>query len=329
MTIRRSLPYVLALAIALAMPALAVPDGGGDGDHGRDGTPSQVGNPSGSGHGDHGDDNQAGSPPPAADSGNTGEQDDHGNDGAADNQGPNNNPDNQGNNGAATVERFRSNLAATPAGTAIGASGNVDVRAQDQLQRLKVEIEANVPDGTMFNVLANGVMVGTLSIRFDEAELEIDTQDGSQMPGGLLPGVITSVMVTDSTGATVLQAQFGAVAPGAGQPPPPPAVDHETVALIATVQGMTAGASGHVSRRVQGARQRLVVEVEAKVADGTAFSVLADGVMIGTLTFRLQEAEFEIESENAVLPIGLSSIAGIQMIQVVDGSGVPLLAAAL
>lgn len=320
---RYSFSMVLTLAVVLSVPTLGAALADGDG-HGHDGNPGQVDNHGkNGGDGDHGNNNQNNNnqttnPPKAGDNDNKNNQDDHGS-----NQQENENKANQQN-----PQRLQANLAATPSGTAIDASGSVDIRAQGQQQRLKVQVQANVPDGTMFKVLANGMQVGTLTIRFNEAELELDTEEGAALPGGLMPGSITMIVVTDMNGAIVLQAQFGAVAPGTGQPGQP-APQRETVALVSAPAGMALAANGQVSRRVDGDRQRLEVEVEAHVLDGTVFKVLADGVPIGTLTFRLQEAEFELESENAGMPPGLVSIGAIKTVSVTDSSGNTVLSASL
>lgn len=308
--IRNTFRVILALAIALAIPAFAVPDHGSDGGQGHDG---------------NGNNGTSTTPPPVAGQVQNNAQNDHGDDNQAGNQPQAGDPEDNDNPAPAAFERFRANLAASAAGMAAGASGNVAVRAQGHRQRLKVEIEADVPDGTMFNVLANGIPVGVLSTSFGQAELELDTEVGQPLPAGLLPGTITSAVVTDSGGTPVLQAQFGAVAPMAGQPPAPPVPDREDLTMIVTSQGMAVGASGHVSRRIQGQRQRLHVEVEANVSDGAVFRVFADGIPVGSLTFRLHEAEFQLESENAMLPTGLDSIAAIKTVQVVDAGGAVLL----
>lgn len=89
-------------------------------------------------------------------------------------------------------QRTRVTLAVIDACNAISASGNADLQAQGDEQRPKVEIEANVPDGTMFTLLANNSPIGTITIQLGEGECEFDSQNGQILVGGLTPAIITS-----------------------------------------------------------------------------------------------------------------------------------------
>jgi hypothetical protein len=220
-------------------------------------------------------------------------------------------------------------LATTQAGLAISAEGHVDIRLQGQRQRLKVEVEARVPDGTVFRVFANGVELRPITIHFGEGEFEFDSENGGQLPGGLSPGAITPVAVTSASGAftPVLVAQFGATPSNAAQTNTSATDVRTRTALTQTSAGKAIGAHGTAQVRVQGQKQQLKVEVEADSAG--PFLVFANGIKLGQLILRLGEGEFELQNENAMLPIGLDSIAAIKNIQVTDLRGVRLLEATL
>lgn len=310
MTLQRK-HIAIGLAVALCLPFTVVAD-----DHGQQG---------GSGHGsvsnnpvgdDHGQD------------GNTG--DDHGgtvNNGGAepgDDHGAAGNPAPvAGNNNGAPAsvdvpfQRTRVSLAQTAAGAAIGAEGHVDLRVQAAKQRLSIEIEANVPDGTMFTLTANSTVIGTLTIALGEAEFEFESENGLALAGGLMPAAITSITVSDSSNNAVLQAQFGAISNGT--PPLPPVLAiHKQVSLTATTLGASMSAEGTVDLRSQGADTRLKVEVEAKVADGTVWTVSANnGTKLGTVTFKLMEAELQLETAD-LLQAGVTDPSSITSIQVSD-----------
>jgi hypothetical protein len=304
---KRKLVGLTCLAIALSGPAVAVPDHGND-SHGG-GTQSGGGGSQG-GHGDDHGGGQSG--------------DDHGGQTGNDNRGPGN-----GNANTQGVQRTEARLALTPTGVGIGAHGTADLRAQGNQQRVKVEIEANVADGTVFTVLANGIAIGTITIRLQEGELELELGNGATLPGGLLVSAITSIAVQDAAGATVLQGQFAAINTNAPATTPAPGSVVKTQAdLTPSAAAASLGASGEAELRVQGALQTFKVEVNANVADGTIWSVSVNGTMIGLLQFKLHAAEFRIES-GASLPGGLTSLAGISTVSIADPGGNVLLSGTL
>lgn len=321
----------VCLAALLSFPLTVVADNHGqsggsggatasDGGHGDDHGQGQ-GNNNGDDHGgstnnnngsdDHGGENHGGT--------NSGPS----NPGGADprtpaGSGQNDNPG--ANNPTNSFQRMRVSLAATAAGSTIGAEGNADIRAQGNQQRLKVEVEANVPDGTMFNVMANNMPIGVITIHLGEGELEFESENAQALAGGLMPTAITSIAVTDSSNSTVLQAQFGPISTSV-PPVPSPLLVRKEQQLPATSLGVTEGAEGNVDLRSQGADNRLKVEVGGKVADGTVWTVFANnGVKLGSVTFRLMEAELELET-NDLLQASLSVPSSISSIQVNDAGG--------
>jgi hypothetical protein len=104
--------------------------------------------------------------------------------------------------------RNQINLTATNAGAAIAAEGNSEIRQERGRERFKVQVTANVADGTAFNAFANGEFAGTLHTVLGFAELQLDSEDGS-LPPGLRPVCnISTVQVTDQSGALILSGTF-------------------------------------------------------------------------------------------------------------------------
>ncbi|MFN7992795.1 MAG: hypothetical protein U0Q18_04305 [Bryobacteraceae bacterium] len=103
--------------------------------------------------------------------------------------------------------RLRRPLIPTPSGTAIDASGHFVMRVHGDRQRFKVEVEAMAQNGTVFMVMADDHLAGTVAIQGGEGELELDTEDGA-LPEGLDPlKSIKTVTVTDANGNVILQGQ--------------------------------------------------------------------------------------------------------------------------
>ena len=100
----------------------------------------------------------------------------------------------------------RAGLRPSASGSALGASGKTDVRARGAQQKFKVEMEAAVADGSTFVVWANGLSVGTLTMRLGEAQLELNNNNGNVLPAGTDPVCsITAVAVTDGKGNPLLE----------------------------------------------------------------------------------------------------------------------------
>lgn len=291
----------MCLAALLTLPVAAVAD-----DHGQR-SGSDGGNVSDDSHGDnHGQ---------------------NGNDDTSGNQGEDNqNPPGPGvqnggiNNANPQPQRVRVALAATVAGTTIGAEGHADLRAQGNEQRLTVEIEANVPDGTMFTLTANSIPIGTITIHLGEGEFEFESQNGEMLAGSLAPAAITSIALADSSNTVVLQAQFGAITNNNPGLPPVLAV-RKQVQLTPTSLGTTVNAEGNADLRSGGADTGLKIEVEGNVPDGTLWTIFANGnVKLGTVTFQLMEAELHLETA-ALVQAGLNDASSIASIQVNDAGG--------
>lgn len=292
----------VCVAALLTLPLSAIADhGGDDGDGGAVVSNSQTGN-----HDQDGNDQ-----------GQTGNADDHGGQQGTGNV-------NSAGGGANTPnpqpDRTRVSLAATDAGTAISATGHADLRAQGNEQRLRVEMEANVPDGTMFTLTANGMAIGAITISLSEGEFEFESDNGATLAGGLLPAAITSLALTDSSNNVILQAQFGALS--ANNPGLPPVLPiRKKLTLTPTAVGASVNAEGEADLRSAGSETRLKVEVEANVPDGTVWTVFANGTTpLGTATFQLIEAEFQLDAA-ALSQAGVTDASTIGSIQVADAHG--------
>lgn len=223
-------------------------------------------------------------------------------------------------NGVLQLQRTRVSLAATDAGNAIGAEGHADLRAQGSQQRLMVEMEANVPDGTQFTLAANNTPVGTITIQLGEGEFEFESENGQALAGGLMPSAINSLTLTDSSNTIVLQASFGALSNNAAGLPPVLAV-RKRLQLSPTALGASLSAEGNADLRSQGADTRLKVELEANVPDGTVWTISANnGIKLGSVTFQLMEGELRLDA-NDLLQAGLSDPSAISSIQVNDAAG--------
>jgi hypothetical protein len=95
--------------------------------------------------------------------------------------------------------------------------GHAEFRQRaDGRRKLEVEIEdLNLPAGTTFTVLVNGVSVGQIALSsVFEGVLELETENGQSVPN-VVDG--TTVTVVDGAGVTVLAGRFGADAATAMQ----------------------------------------------------------------------------------------------------------------
>jgi hypothetical protein len=229
------------------------------------------------------------------------------------------------NNPNQEAQRTRVALAATDAGNAIGASGKADLRAQGDEQRLKVEMEANVPDGTMFTLLANNSPIGTITIQLGEGDFEFASENGQTLVGGLAPAVITSIEVTDAANSIVLQAQFGPLSTN-NLPLPPVLAVRKDMTLAPSAAGNAVKAEGEAGLRSGGAQTQLKVEVEANVPDGTVWTVFANGTAkLGTITLQLMEGELHLDG-TSLAQAGITDASSIASIQVNDAGGTQVLA---
>jgi hypothetical protein len=99
------------------------------------------------------------------------------------------------------------------------------------------------------------------------------------------------------------------------------------VALTATAAGRAIDASGHARFRVDGSKQDLTVEVEARVKAGTRFAVYVTNngatVKAGTITINsLGEGELELKNyDGKRLPAGVAPVSKITKVTVKNAAG--------
>src|SRR5579885_1275496 len=115
---------------------------------------------------------------------------------------------------------------------------------------------ANLLDCTMLTLAANNLPVGAITMRLGEGEFEFDGENGQTLAGGLLPASITSIAITDSTSAVVLQAQFGALATDNPGLPPALAI-RKNIPLTPTTAGNTVKAEGNADLRSRSEERRV------------------------------------------------------------------------
>lgn len=92
------------------------------------------------------------------------------------------------------------------------------------------------------------------------------------------------------------------------------------ISLVPTSEGAAIDAGGNAEVRQQRARERFKVQVEADVADGTTFTIFADGQLAGTLTTVAGRGELELDNEHGTLPAELMPVCNIRTVDVVDDS---------
>lgn len=249
--------------------------------------------------------------------------DDHGNDSSTNSNSNNNSNSDNGGNTQSSFVKVEVPLAPTSAAAAISAHGHVDIRVEGSKQRIEVEVEADLADGTVVNISLNGAPAGTATFHLGEAEFEFETGGTSTLPGGILPSDVTSASVADSGGTVLLSATFGAVGTGTPVTPPPSStLVSKKINLTATADAPN-GSKAVSELRIRSGNSRYKVQVEANVADGTVYNVSANGIQIGSITMKLHRGELELE-HNAVLPAGLSSLADITTVTVSNTGGTAL-----
>jgi hypothetical protein len=88
-------------------------------------------------------------------------------------------------------------------------SGKAEVRQQGGQQQFKVSMDARVADGTTYIVSANGLAVGSITIRLGDGELQLSNSNGKMLPQGAQDVCsVGPVSVIDSDRKTLLTGSF-------------------------------------------------------------------------------------------------------------------------
>ena len=108
------------------------------------------------------------------------------------------------------------------------------------------------------------------------------------------------------------------------------AVCDKKIRLAATAAGQAINADGNarVRSRPRGlaTRQGFTVEVTAAVANGTTFTVFANGQPAGTMTIAFGRGVLDLSNAGGtVLPAGVDPVCSIGSVVVADGAGTILL----
>jgi len=107
--------------------------------------------------------------------------------------------------------RDRITLSPTPDGEQYAAAGRAALQSIDSpaRQSFRVEVGADVPDGTLLYVFANGQPAGLVSITQGVGVLDLSNANGGPFPIEVDPVCsLGPVWVTDAGGTTLLEGSF-------------------------------------------------------------------------------------------------------------------------
>lgn len=100
-------------------------------------------------------------------------------------------------------------LTPTAAGARHNASGTASWKINGNDQKFKVDFDIHVPNGTLYLINVDGTVVGSVTVFLNEAEFEVESDDGRPLPPPLNPVTqIQQVSVTNNAGVVVLQGSF-------------------------------------------------------------------------------------------------------------------------
>jgi hypothetical protein len=95
--------------------------------------------------------------------------------------------------------------------------------------------------------------------------------------------------------------------------------------LTPTTAGAEIDASGRIEVRTHGGEQHFEAGMDADVADGTTFIVLANGEPAGTITLADGGGDLHVTNLHGVLPSGVAPLSDLSSVEVIDGRGTVLL----
>lgn len=195
----------------------------------------------------------------------------------------------------------------------------------DGSRKFEIEVEnVNLPDGTVLNVVVDGTKVGTLTLALHRATLELKREDGATLPQ---INSRTRIVITDSTGNTILAGAFSNIPPSpspTGSPTPSSTVNPNAAVRLearlagGAISGLTPKGKAKFLTRPDG-RRKLNVEIEkVNVTPGTVLNVLLDNVKVGEIVIgQGLEGELELDTQkgNTVPKVNASSTIVIGNLQ--------------
>jgi hypothetical protein len=240
-------------------------------------------------------------------------------------------------------------------GSAIGGvtpTGSAEFRRKDDgTRKLEVEVEhVNLPAGTVLNVSAGNLNVGTVTLdALHAGRIELETERGQTVPQ-ISSGA--TVVVTNQSGATIVSGAFGSASPtptptatptgtptstptptatpsptptpGATPTPTPAMNEFEAKLSGAPIGGVTP--KGEAEFEIEGANSEFKARIEnVNLAAGTVLDVLVDGTKVGTVTVAsgLQRSELRLKTEDGQTVPAINSRTRVV---VADASGVTIVA---
>ncbi len=213
-------------------------------------------------------------------------------------------------------------IALRPTGVEPAARGEAEYKITTSEQEF--ELEANgIRPGITYNIVINSSTGNSSTTAtadsFGGLKIEFSTPPGSghpALPAALNPVTgIQRVEVRNPQGSLVLEGDFTAT-PGGGTGGSGQSSEKE-IALSPT--GVIPQASGSAETKIESGRQELRVEGDNLPA-GT-YTIVADGVQLGSATAQSGHFKVEYRSDEGMLPQVLQPVSGIRHIEVRNQAG--------
>jgi hypothetical protein len=96
---------------------------------------------------------------------------------------------------------------------------------------------------------------------------------------------------------------------------------HRTVSLDPTPAGIAIDATGRIEIRARGSEQHFEVGMDAALADGATFTVLANGQPAGTMALASGAGNLYLHNLGTDLPAGVDPLCNLRTIEIRDGNG--------
>jgi hypothetical protein len=182
--------------------------------------------------------------------------------------------------------------------------GDANLERESEGTHLRVRVDRlNLADGTVLNVLVDGVRIGTITLDRQRGEIRLRTDRGQPVPP-VVNG--TTITVTNQANATLLSGTFTSSLPRPGATPTPTPTPQPGAGVRvriplagAAIGGMMPQGHADFRTRADGNRTLEVEAEDVNLAPGSALVVLVNNVEIGRIilgpTF---EGEIELETEH-------------------------------